>query len=101
MALLKQNKTAGAGSTISGQDIRHILTTDEKTKENLKSLEGNLQTVKREIGSTADRVAEAISNNSRFRKTVTTSLVKSFIFRKRIAEEILAYILEKEDTKAH
>ena len=101
MKLLKQNKAADVGNTVSSRDIRHILATDEKAKEKLKSLEGNLQIVRREIGSTAEQVAEAISNDPRLRKTVTTSLAKSLTFRKRIAEEILAYILEKGERNAH
>jgi len=95
MVSLKQNKKTDDEDAISDQDIRHILTTDKKAQENLKTLEENLQTVKRGVSSTADQVAVAVGSDARFRKTITTSLVKSLTFRKRIAEEILAYLLLK------
>lgn len=101
MVSLEQNKIADITNTISSQDIRHVLETNKKAKENLKTLEKNLQTVKRGVSSTADHVAQVVGSDARFRKTVTTSLVKSLTFRKRIAEEILAYLLLEGEENRH
>lgn len=83
--------------TISGKTVRHILTNEKKVKGALQSVESELKTLRLGISFTADQVADVIQKSPQLMQNITISLVNSFSFRKKISEEILVYLLEKEE----
>lgn len=85
------------GSAISNQTIRQVLTGEEKAQKALSRLEGELKTLRLGLKFTTNQVAELLSKNPRIMKNISASLLNNFFFRKRISEEILAYLLEKEE----
>ena len=84
-------------TAVSDQAIHQILAEEDKAQKALSNLEGELKTFRLGLKVTTDQVAEIMSRNPRIMENITTSLLNSFSFRKKISEEILAHLLEKEE----
>lgn len=100
MPQLMQKKHSEESGAVSNQAIRRVLTDEERAQKALSHLEGELKTLRLGLKFTTDRIAELLSKNPRIKDNISASLLNSFSFRKRISEEILAYLLEKEEKVA-
>ena len=75
--------------------IHKAFTDEERIVRALNALKKKLDALRWDINLTADQVADLILDNPKLMESTTSSLVNSSAFRAKIAQEILAHLLDE------